>query len=221
LDEWVSNTEHSNLANPVLDNQLMMVFPKETNPIVSKEALAEYVEDSSTLDDWKLEDPLLDMLYEQGADFLHGMLLDRSVSMRNRVRQPGDGQPPFNPQAFSVAYYGHDDDDSYEQNCLQQMLVNQSAPCHIYPVNTGRQTIFPPQCSIVSIESTNQTNDGDLTFFQNLLFVADRVRSASVGPANSTKANLIRQRIEYLRRHKVWTLGRLPSILPPFLTCPR
>lgn len=159
---------------------------------------------------------MLDKLYHEGVDFLYGMLFEKSFFARALVRAPSDQQPKADPLAFTVAVHG----DNTE--CLERIVSNQSAPCHIFFVeNKGSTLAVPSQCSTFHLNAAEaESDDPSLQFLQGMMYVTERARSGFVsGPYSSQSSDLIRQRIEFLRRQEVWKLGRIPPILPHFWTC--
>jgi hypothetical protein len=196
----------------------VVVFPYNPLPI----------EDFSQFDPAHINESVRDMLFSNGTDFLFGMLFYEFFLFSDEVLIPAVGKTRlFDPSMLSLTLYIEDtmwDDD--KMNCLENIILEDTRPCQIYTIAdidmTGhRESSLLDRCSFISLPLSQASVDKDLNFFRQLHFASNNGPSGFVriGPA-SAKANFIRERIEYLRRHEAWRLGRIPPNLPDLLTCP-
>ena len=205
LDDW--KTQHGGTVSSDATT-----FPIETQPL-GPDAISSLLKDADVK--WDFEKPLIDMLYDQGTDFLHGMILEKALSVRAPIIEPVQSLQPTDPIAFSVAVV----EGPSTPTCLADNLPDHQ-PCQLFVVQSPHNSSIdysPMNCTVSWVDPVE---DPALQFFQALHFVSDRAHSAFVGPDYTAESRLVRQRMTFKTYQNAWMGGRVPPILPIFISCP-
>lgn len=167
---------------------------------------------------------IVDMLYEEGKDYLYGLLFYESVRLGSWW-DPGNDVSPRDPTATSVLWYddSKQEEESSWQNalqCLEPVLSNTT--CQILfvkeedeEVSSHEQAILNrfPQCTLGVLAHVELPKQ--LHVWQSLQLTHDPMWSAFVGPPSS----FLRESIVFHRRQVVWKLGRIPPSVPELFVC--
>lgn len=189
---------------------------------------------SSTL---TIDSEKFDMLYEQGDDYLYGLLFHESIRLGSSlVINDNDSTLSRDPRVTKVLWYDNGDHSSNQElsssswhdtlQCLGPVLSNATTvACQILIVlvrpdgvsNTPVSAIADhfPHCSITTLQETEQRPLLQLS--QNPTW------SALVGPRRLSKTSspfwLLRERLVYQHREMMWKLGRIPPLVPDLVLC--
>jgi hypothetical protein len=179
-------------------------------------------------------------LFEQGSNYLYGLLLDKSVILQHASPSPyGNASlaPVDYELSVSIAMDGSfltDPQFDFENDvsqrlggCLEQIrqtalaAIDSSPHCYIYaaypnPV-TSPSSIHKLQewlsfrnCTLVT------TND----YLTDLVSASKHAHSAFLGhQKNSSSSDLLLSIVEYHRRQEIWKLGRDPPLVNPIPQC--
>jgi hypothetical protein len=170
---------------------------------------------------------LVDMLYEEGTNYLYGALLHESIQLRSSADAFESALSAY-PQAMRVLWYDAGDlnrDMSFilreTRRCLEPVLSNSTDACQISFVQVQGDSNqvkhiskYFPTCTILQVQAT--------TLPDLLRLSRDPTWSAFVGPREgliSSVSSLLRESLVYQRREVIWKLGRIPPSVPDVLVC--
>jgi hypothetical protein len=216
--KYLRNNNSSILEIP--PDERVIVFPYNPLPM----------DDVSRLHLSHINETIWRMMFANGTDFLYGMLLQESVSFADKVLQPpviDQSISLFDPSFLSlIVNVGESTWNEDKKACLHNIIFDDTRPCQIFVIaddsmpNYWKNSLVE-RCSLFSWNETFV--DQNLHFLRQMHFFASSNRGSSgfvrIGPASS-RANFIRERMEYIRHYEAWRLGRIPPILPDFITCP-
>ena len=268
LIPWLPNfahwSEHFNLSKPVflhlnqsfsgnsaslywpdnvalVSNIPLVVFPSSPRKIVDFPSGLQRLFDSDQ------SRRAIANLYDQGADFLYGMLFARTFQFEEAVQgntQIGVNAPPLLARTIIAINSVHREpnndgsDISSEIKCLESYLLVHSktretpAPCHVYLISDRNETLTKLQSWLKSYNCTawstlntlksestwkRESQSPTLNFFENLRFVSN-ARFRFIGHVDPS-SDLLVESIEYQRRMEVWKQGRDPPLLPTLNKC--
>ena len=162
------------------------------------------------------------MLYSEGTDFLYGLLMEKSIVIRDNVTQVSAPalQPP-DPAALSLAVHiSLSQDVETARECLKTILSNETRSCQLFVVNEYQEQTphLETNCTFFWGNYSAPIHK-NLRFFHDMAFATDYARAGFIESSDSSRSTLIRERIEYSRRFAAWRSGRIPPILPEFLSC--
>lgn len=173
----------------------------------------------------------LDMLYEEGKDYLYGLLCRESIQLGSWWNRGSISSR--DPDTTTVLWYDDSKfESSFSQNvsqCLEPVLFNATGPCQIIRVverdsyDDDRQELMShfPACTVSSIVDKDDTKFlPQHRLWHSLSMSRDLIgASAFVGPRHSVSSDLFRERIVFQRRELVWKLGRIPPVAPELVIC--
>lgn len=228
-DEWKDSYTRNELTREYV-NSNNHTFPSMTHSMDQNE-LALHVRNVS-FPTVTIDSDILDMLYEEGKDYLYGLLLHESIQLGSR---PKDSDPTFSrdPHVTKVLWHADSNGGSNKNvtlflqdtmTCLEPVLSNATGPCQIVVLAQDdlkyAQAISDrfPNCSIIKVRENAETESPAQVRQWLQQFSCDPTWSAFAGPRDGS-IHLLRESLVFQRREMIWKLGQFPPSVPELVLC--